>query len=51
MIVMRMREQNQIDGRQIFDAAAGTFDALQQKQPIREIGIDENIQIIELNQE
>ena len=40
MIKMRVRDQNQIDGRQIAHPNSGTAQALQNKQPAREVGID-----------
>ena len=50
MIEMRVREQHQINSRQILDFQPGAFDALQKKQPVRKIRINQNIQICELNQ-
>ena len=51
MIEMRVCQQYQVDGRKMFDRQPGTLEAFQQKQPVGEIGINENIQIMELNQE
>ena len=51
MIEMRVCQQNQVNGRKMFDRQPGTLEAFQQKQPVGEIGINENIQIMELNQE
>ena len=50
MIEMRMREQHQINPRQVPDFQAGTLDALQQEQPVRKIRINQNIQVRELDQ-
>jgi hypothetical protein len=51
MIEVRVREQNQIDGREILDFQAGTFDAFEQEQPVGKIGVDEDVEIGELNEE
>src|SRR5204863_2026775 len=45
------REQHEVNRRQIFDPAARALDSLQQKKPVREIRIDEHVQIIELHEE
>jgi hypothetical protein len=51
VIEVRVREQDEIDGRQILDAQAGAFDAFEEKNPIGEIRINENIQVRELHEE
>jgi hypothetical protein len=51
MIEVRVREQDEIDGRQVFDFQSRTLDAFQEKKPVGEIGIDEDVQVGELNQE
>ena len=43
MIEVGMREQDQIDGWQMVDFQTGSFDALQQKNPVGEVGIDQDI--------
>src|SRR5687767_9182874 len=48
---MCMREQNQIYRRQIRNLQPGTLDSFQEKKPVGKVGIDQNIQIVELNQE
>jgi hypothetical protein len=50
MIEMSVGEQDEIDRRQVADAAAGAFDSLQKEKPVGEIGIDENVQVAELNE-
>ena len=50
MIEMSVREQNQVDRRQMTDLDSRPFDALEQEQPVGEIGIDQYVQITELNQ-
>src|SRR6266566_10107540 len=50
MIEMSVREQNQVNRWQMTDLDSRPFDALEQEQPVGEIGIDQNVQITELNQ-
>src|SRR5437899_6582742 len=50
MIEMSVREQNQVDRRQMTDLDSRPFDALEQEQPVGEIGIDQYVQITELDQ-
>ena len=50
MVEMRVRQQHQIDPRQMLDSQAGAFDPLQQEKPVGKIGIDQNIQVSELDQ-
>src|SRR5436190_12691411 len=50
MIEVRMSQQNEIDRRKVLDAQPGAFDAFQQKDPVREIWIDQYVQVVELNQ-
>ena len=51
MIEMSVRQENQINGGQVFDSQAGALDAFEQEQPVGEIRVDENVQIGELRQE
>jgi hypothetical protein len=51
MIEMRVREQDQIDGREVFDFQAGAFDAFEEKQPVGKIRVDEHVEVRELNEE
>jgi hypothetical protein len=51
MIKVRVRQQNQVNRRQVVDFQAGTFDALEQKQPVRKIRVNQHVQIRELDQE
>lgn len=51
MIEVRVREQHEIDGREMLDAQAGAFDALEEKKPIRKIRVDEDVEIGELHEE
>ena len=50
MVVVRVREQDQVDRRQVLNAAARPFDAFQQKKPIGEVRINQDVQISELDQ-
>jgi len=49
MIEVGVGQENQVDGRQMFNPQAGTFDAFEQEKPICEIGIDQDIQVVELD--
>jgi hypothetical protein len=51
MVEVRVREQDKVNGREILDAQAGAFDALEQEQPVGEIRVDENVQVGELDEE
>jgi hypothetical protein len=51
VIEMRVGEQDEIDGRQVFDFETGAFDAFEEEEPVGEIGVDENVEIGELNKE
>src|SRR5882757_3840904 len=51
MIEVSMRQKDQIDRRQIADPATGALDPLEQKKPVREIWINEDIEVAELNEE
>lgn len=48
MIHVCVRQQNRIDGRQVFDADAGTAEPMDENKPVREDGIDENVASVEL---
>ena len=49
MVEVRVREQDQINRRQILHAEAGTLEPLQEKKPVRKIRIHEHVQVVELN--
>ena len=51
MIEMRVRQQHHVNRRQILDFEAGALDPFQQKKPVREIGINQHVQVRELDQE
>ena len=50
MIEVRVSEQHQIDRREVLDTHSGSFDPLQEKNPIGEIGVDQHVQIVELDE-
>ena len=50
MVVVRMREEDQVDRRQVLKPATRAFDAFQQKKPIGEIWVYQHVQIAELHQ-
>ena len=49
MIEVRMRQQHQINPRQVPDFQAGTLDALQEEQPVRKIRVNQNVQVRKLD--
>src|ERR1051326_4068924 len=51
MVEMRMREQDQVDRRQVADSQPGALDPFQKEKPVGEIRIDQDIQVAELHQE
>ena len=50
MIKVGVGEEDEVDGRKIFEAKAGAFDALEEKKPVGEIGIDEDVEVGELDE-
>jgi hypothetical protein len=51
VIEVRMREQHEIDGRQIFYLDAGVLEAFEEKKPVRKIRIHQRIEIVKLHEE
>ena len=51
MIEVRVREQIEIDGREVADFEPRTFDAFEEKEPVGKIRIDEDVEVGELDQE
>ena len=47
---MRVRQQHQINRRQVADFQPGALDALQQKQPVRKIRVNQHVQVRELDE-
>jgi hypothetical protein len=50
MIEVRVRQQNQVNRRQIFYLQAGALDAFQQKKPVRKIRVNQHVQVRELDE-
>ena len=50
MIEVGVGEEHQINARQVLNLQPGAADALQQKQPVGEIGINQHIEVRELRQ-
>ena len=50
MIEVGMCQEHEINRREVFDFQTGTFDALQEEQPVREVGIHELVQVGELDE-
>ena len=51
MKMIEVREQDEVDGRQVLDFQAGAFNALKEEEPVGKIGVNENVQVGELNEE
>ena len=51
MIEVRVREEDEIDRRQVLDFQSGTLDAFQEEKPVGEVRVDQDIQVRELHQE
>jgi hypothetical protein len=51
VVKVRVGEQDEINGRKVFDPEAGAFDSLQEKEPVGEVGIDKDVEIGELDEE
>ena len=51
VIEVRVRDQHNVDGRQIGNAQAGTAQAFQHEEPAREIGIDDDVLSADLQEE
>ena len=50
MVEVRVRQQHQVNRRQIFDAQAGALEPLQQKKPVGKIRVHQHIQVRELDE-
>jgi len=50
MIEVRVRQQHEVNRRQIFYLHAGALDAFQEKKPVREIRVDQHVQVRELDE-
>src|SRR2546423_2298666 len=50
MIKVRVGQQDEVNRGQIFEAQAGPFNSFEQEESVGEIGIDQDIQVGELNQ-
>lgn len=49
VVEVGVSEEDEINGRQVFDAEAGAFDAFEQEEPVGEIGVNEDVQVGELD--
>ena len=46
-----MRQQHEVNRRQVGNLQARALDALEQEQPVGEVGVDQEVQVIELDEE
>ena len=51
VVEVGVREQDQVNGRQILDFQTGTLDTFQQKKPVRKIRVNQYVQVRELDEE
>ena len=51
MIEVGVGQQDQVNGGEVLDLEAGSFDALEQKEPVGEVGINQNIEVGKLEEE
>ena len=51
MIEMSVSEQDEVDGWEVLNSQAATFDAFQQEQPVGEVRVDQDIKVGELDEE
>src|SRR6202012_5924301 len=50
MVKMGVRQQNQVNPRQVTDTQAGPLDALEQEEPIGEIRVNQDIEVRKLDE-
>ena len=50
MIEVRVRQQHEINRRQVLDFQTGALDAFEEEKPVRKVRIDQHVQVGELNQ-
>jgi len=50
MIEVRVRQQHEVNRRQIFYLDAGALDAFQEKKPVRKIRVNQHVQVRELDE-
>ena len=50
MVEVRVRQQHQVNRRQILDFQTGALDAFQQKKPVRKIRVNQHVQVRELDE-
>jgi len=51
VVEVRVGQQHQVDRRQVLHPKAGSPQALEQKEPVGELAIDDGVEALELNQE
>ena len=51
MIEVGVGEEDDIDGGQILDPEPGAFQAFEEEQPVREVRVDEDVEVGELEEE
>ena len=50
MVEVRMRQQNEINRRKVFDFQSAAFDSFEKEQPIGEVRVYQDVQICKLHQ-
>ena len=51
MIEVSVGQQHEVNWRQVFKPEPGTFDSFEQEEPVGEVGINENVEVGELDEE
>ncbi len=50
MVEVRVRQQHQVNRRQIADVQAGALEPLQEEQPVRKVRVHQHVQVVELDE-
>jgi len=50
MVEMGVRQENEVDRWQILNLEAGAPEAFEQEQPVREVGVHQDIEVVELDE-
>jgi hypothetical protein len=51
MIKVRVREEDEVYGRQVLDFEAGAFDAFEEKEPVGKVRVNQDVEVRELEEE
>lgn len=51
MVEVRVGEEDEVNAREVLDFQAGAFDAFEEEEPVGEVGVDEDVEVGELDEE